>query len=67
MQTKDLDNLLNNYPYETPPRLMTNHNHNHDNDQWHVAEETNGRFAMLGFIAALGAYVLTGDIIPGIF
>jgi len=61
------DKLLNIYANETPPRLMTNHNHNHDNDQWHVAEETNGRFAMLGFIAALGAYVLTGDIIPGIF
>tara|TARA_Y200000002_G_C22518995_1_gene594673 strand:+ start:725 stop:910 length:186 start_codon:yes stop_codon:yes gene_type:complete len=59
------DKLLNIYPNETPPRPMTNHNH--DNDQWHVAEETNGRFAMLGFIAAVGAYVLTGDIIPGIF
>ena len=65
MQTKDLDNLLNNYPYEPPTRIMTNHNH--DNDQWHIAEETNGRSVLLGFVAALGAYVLTGDIIPGIF
>jgi hypothetical protein len=31
------------------------------------AEQLNGRLAMLGVIAALGAYALTGDIIPGIF
>ena len=31
------------------------------------AELTNGRFAMIGIIAALGAYVTTGNIIPGIF
>tara|TARA_B100001029_G_scaffold51318_1_gene40994 strand:+ start:740 stop:919 length:180 start_codon:yes stop_codon:yes gene_type:complete len=55
----------NIYANETPPRLMTNHNH--ENDQWHIAEETNGRLAMLGVIAALGAYAFTGQIIPGIF
>tara|TARA_A200000159_G_C7041945_1_gene222432 strand:- start:18 stop:218 length:201 start_codon:yes stop_codon:yes gene_type:complete len=62
----------NIYANETPPRLMShnkdcNGEHDHSHDQWHSAEETNGRFAMLGFVAALGAYVLTGDIIPGIF
>tara|TARA_B100000902_G_C26886020_1_gene704954 strand:+ start:198 stop:362 length:165 start_codon:yes stop_codon:yes gene_type:complete len=31
------------------------------------AEKTNGRWAMLGFIAAFGAYATTGQIIPGIF
>ena len=31
------------------------------------AELLNGRLAMLGVIAALGAYALTGQIIPGIF
>jgi len=31
-----------------------------------VAEQLNGRFAMLGFVAALGAYLTTGQIIPGI-
>tara|TARA_Y100001938_G_scaffold67538_1_gene93711 strand:- start:633 stop:785 length:153 start_codon:yes stop_codon:yes gene_type:complete len=31
------------------------------------AELTNGRFAMIGIIAALGAYLTTGNIIPGIF
>ena len=33
----------------------------------HDAEELNGRLAMIGFVAALGAYVTTGQIIPGIF
>ena len=27
----------------------------------------NGRAAMIGFVAALGAYATTGQIIPGIF
>ena len=31
------------------------------------AEQLNGRAAMLGIIAALGAYALTGQIIPGIW
>ena len=31
-----------------------------------VAERLNGRFAMLGVIAAVGAYLTTGQIIPGI-
>ena len=30
-----------------------------------VAEKLNGRFAMLGFVALLGAYLTTGQIIPG--
>ena len=31
------------------------------------AELQNGRWAMIGFIAAIGAYVTTGQIIPGVF
>ena len=31
-----------------------------------VAEKLNGRFAMMGFIALIGAYLTTGQIIPGI-
>lgn len=31
------------------------------------AELLNGRLAMLGVIAALGAYALTGQIIPGVW
>ena len=30
-----------------------------------VAETLNGRFTMLGFVAAVGAYLTTGQIIPG--
>ena len=29
------------------------------------AERFNGRAAMLGFVAAVGAYLTTGQIIPG--
>ena len=32
-----------------------------------VAEKLNGRFAMMGFVALLGAYLTTGQIIPGLF
>ncbi len=31
------------------------------------AELANGRWAMIGFVAAIGAYVSTGQIIPGVF
>ena len=31
------------------------------------AEKLNGRAAMLGITAALGAYAVTGQIIPGIW
>ena len=31
------------------------------------AEKANGRWAMIGIIAAMGAYATTGQILPGIF
>ena len=31
------------------------------------AELANGRWAMIGFVALLGAYLTTGQVIPGIF
>ena len=31
------------------------------------AEKANARWAMLGFVALIGAYSTTGQIIPGIF
>tara|TARA_B100002019_G_scaffold199734_1_gene173067 strand:- start:1973 stop:2128 length:156 start_codon:yes stop_codon:yes gene_type:complete len=31
------------------------------------AELQNGRWAMIGIMAALGSYAVTGQIIPGIF
>ena len=30
-----------------------------------VAEQLNGRLAMLGIIAGIGAYLTTGQLIPG--
>tara|TARA_R100000742_G_C4219110_1_gene43367 strand:- start:13 stop:198 length:186 start_codon:yes stop_codon:yes gene_type:complete len=51
----------NVFAIETPPRLMD------EADYLAQAERTNGQLAMLGFMAALGAYITTGQIIPGIF
>ena len=31
------------------------------------AERLNGRLAMLGVIAAMGAYAITGQLIPGVW
>ena len=31
------------------------------------AEKVNGRWAMIGFVALIGAYAVTGQIIPGVF
>jgi|TARA_R100000781_G_scaffold35147_1_gene25130 hypothetical protein len=31
------------------------------------AERVNGQLAMVGFIAAVGSYLFTGQIIPGLF
>tara|TARA_R100000458_G_scaffold48392_1_gene47434 strand:+ start:440 stop:643 length:204 start_codon:yes stop_codon:yes gene_type:complete len=39
---------------------------NQDQD-FSAAELANGRWAMIGIIAALGAYATTGNIIPGVF
>ena len=38
-----------------------------DQDYFDNAERVNGQLAMLGFVAALGSYIITGQIIPGIF
>ena len=32
-----------------------------------IAERVNGQLAMVGIIAALGSYIFTGQIIPGVF
>ena len=38
-----------------------------DVDYFENAERVNGQLAMIGFIAAIGAYLFTGQIIPGVF
>ena len=52
----------NIFASETPPQLVENYT-NYPNE----AEKTNGRWAMIGMICLLLAYVTTGQIIPGIF
>ncbi len=53
---------LNLYAKEPPMEIMdVTETHNEK------AEKLNGRLAMLGVIAALGAYAITGQIIPGIW
>ena len=54
----------NIFANETPPRLMNDQEQDFMMEQ---AEKTNGQLAMIGFVAAIGAYVTTGQIIPGIF
>ena len=57
MKTKDLDTLLENeYAYEPPIQLLPK-----QKLMTPEAERFNGWAAMLGFVAALGAYVTTGQ------
>jgi hypothetical protein len=48
-----------------PPIIMSNHPYGIPHNE--RAELLNGRLAMLGFVAAIGAYIMTGQIIPGVF
>ena len=57
----------NIYANETPARVIDNYPINTNPFMTNEAERFNGWAAMLGFVAALGAYVTTGQIIPGIF
>ena len=52
----------NIYAIEPPMTIMdVTETHNEK------AEKLNGRLAMLGVVAALGAYAITGQLIPGIW
>ena len=50
--------------YATEPTMYIQENTMPHNEK---AEMLNGRLAMLGVIAAIGAYAVTGQLIPGIF
>lgn len=56
-------NRLNLFAIEPPMTFDEKYTVNHNEK----AELLNGRFAMMGIIAALGAYAVTGQIIPGIW
>ena len=46
---------------------MNNNNKSRNIDPQKVrAEYLNGRFALVGLIALVGAYITTGQIVPGI-
>ena len=47
---------------ETQPQLVENYTSYPEE-----AEKANGRWAMIGFVALLGAYITTGQVIPGVF
>ena len=53
---------LNLYAKE-PPRTVMDVTETHNEK----AEKLNGRLAMLGVLAAIGAYTITGQIIPGVW
>ena len=38
-----------------------------DVDYFENAERVNGQMSMIGFWAAVGSYIFTGQIIPGLF
>ena len=53
---------LNLYATEPPMTIMeVTETHNEK------AEKLNGRLAMLGVVAAIGSYAITGQLIPGIW
>lgn len=49
------------------PRMYVDPNKDYSVTHNEKAEMLNGRLAMLGVIAALGAYAVTGQLIPGIW
>jgi hypothetical protein len=57
-------NRQNIYAIE-PPIIMTDHPYGVPHNE--RAELLNGRLAMLGFVAAVISYAVTGQIIPGVF
>ncbi len=60
--TTESGNRQNIFPIEAQPQLIENYS-----GYMEDAEKANGRWAMIGFIALVGAYITTGNIIPGIF
>ena len=65
MKKQDLENLK-----QVHVELTTTTNEENDDTPQHPledAERLNGWLAMLGFIAGIGAYATTGQLIPGIF
>ena len=58
--TKEQGGRLNRFATEPQVEVL-------DVDYFENAERVNGQLAMIGFIAALGSYLFTGQIITGLF
>ena len=58
-QNENLNYLISNPMTNSNPKVKT------IEKEKVVAETLNGRFAMIGLIAAVGAYLTTGQQIPG--
>lgn len=64
--TSDEKGRLNNFAIE--PQMTPVDSNYRPMVAWDSFGETlNGRLAMIGVIAALGSYALTGQVIPGIW
>jgi len=63
MTTVTEDGGRQNLYAKEPPMIVMDVTETHNEK----AEKLNGRLAMLGVIAAIGAYATTGQLIPGIF
>ena len=62
--TTESDGRQNMFPTETRPYIDESVSYDSYPKN---AEKVNGRWAMIGLVALIGAYVSTGQIIPGIF
>tara|TARA_B100000945_G_scaffold174992_1_gene140335 strand:- start:30 stop:290 length:261 start_codon:yes stop_codon:yes gene_type:complete len=64
----DISRNIRHYgPIDTWSILMENPNQKRNIDPQKVnAEKLNGRFALIGLIALIGAYISTGQIVPGV-
>ncbi len=59
--TTESGDRQNVFPVEAQPELVENYS-----SYIEEAEKANGRWAMIGIIALFGAYITTGQIIPGV-
>ena len=53
---------MSNNKFATEPKVEVL-----DVNYYENAERVNGQLAMIGFVAAIGSYIFTGQIIPGLF
>ena len=53
---------MSNNKFATEPKVEVL-----DVNYYENAERVNGQLAMIGFVAALGSYIFTGQIIQGLF